>query len=57
MCKAKKENKKKYKKPVLTTIDLAADEVLVNSCKTSTGGGQLGTCFDSGFSPCFGEGS
>ncbi len=31
---SEKKTKKKYEKPQLTTIDLAADEVLAGNCKS-----------------------
>ncbi len=33
------KKKRTYSKPVLTAIDLAAEEVLGTSCKTTTSGG------------------
>ncbi len=40
-------NKKKYEKPVLRIIELAAEEVLAAGCKLSFGGsafGSIGSC-------------
>lgn len=42
----KKQTRKPYRKPVLRTIELTADEVLAAGCKTS------GTGFNSGAAPC-----
>jgi hypothetical protein len=37
---------KKYEKPILRVIELAADEVLATACKTRSGaGGKLNLCF------------
>jgi hypothetical protein len=41
-----KEGKKVYKKPKLTTIELAVDEVLFTGCKLASGG------FAFGATPC-----
>lgn len=63
MKETKKENKKagkrNYSKPVLTAIDLAADEVLSTNCKTMSNVGVVSTgpCFTYSFSPCYQEGS
>jgi hypothetical protein len=50
--------RKKYVKPVLTVIDLAADEVLVVSCKSTNVSGMFAdTCNGGGLNPCYQEGS
>ncbi len=55
--KKRNEGKRHYEKPLLTLIDLAADEVLVVNCKTVTGPGQIGSCLGGGLSPCYQAGS
>ena len=50
------KDKQKYEKPVLKVIELVAEEVLGNSCRTLSGGSAMGnpTCVGSG---CFGAGN
>jgi len=50
-------SRKKYEKPVLRIIELAAEEVLAAGCKLSFGGsafGSIGSCLGMG---CAGPGS
>ena len=54
--KKEQQNKKKYEKPSLRVIELAAEEVLVAGCKTISGGSAVGS-MPCTFSRCSGRGS
>ncbi len=52
----KRENGKRvYKKPMLRTIELAAEEVLAVGCKIASGGGPITACVI--VDQCFASGS
>jgi hypothetical protein len=51
------KNKENYDKPVLRTIELAAEEVLGLGCKLSTGGTAFGSPINCTFNSCAGAGS